>query len=317
MKTWLLHRLLHAAYLMVAVAVLTWLLVEALPGDACTVVIDPDGDQATVAAMRAAMGCDAPAPVRFLIAMRSLVTLDLGMSISKHVPVWTLLVEALPATVVLGLSGLVIGHAIGLPMGVAQAVRHGRPFDLGVSVASLSVASLPIFALGLGLLHLGSALFPSWPLTGSPTPWLVPTVAERAQHLMLPALTLGLASAAGDARFIRGAMLGALRQDYVRTARAKGLSEARVVLVHALRNALLPTIALVGLQLPGVLSGAVVCESLFAWPGLGRVLVEAVQSGDAPVVLGVFYFFAALVAIGGALTELGAAWADPRIRLSE
>ncbi len=317
MKTWLLHKLLHVAILMSAVAVLTWLLVEALPGDACSLVLDPDGAPATIAAMRAAMGCDDPAPVRFWIAMQSLLTLDLGLSIAKHVPVWSLLVEALPATMALGLSGLVIGHGFGLPLGVAQAVRHGRPLDLAVSVATLSLASLPIFALGLALLHLTSAAIPDWPVTGSPTPWIAATLIERAQHLLLPALTLGLASAAADARFIRGAMLGALGQDYVRTARAKGVSERRVVLVHALRNALLPTIALVGLQLPAVLSGAVVCESLFAWPGLGRVLVEAVQSGDAPVVLGVFYFFAALVAIGGALTELAAAWADPRIRLTQ
>lgn len=315
MIRWSLLQLVRTALLLAAVMVLTWGLLEALPGDPCTPLLGPDTDPRTLAAMRAALGCDDGAAVRFWLTLRNVATLDLGVSLQKHVPVRDLLADALPETILLGAAALAIGQTLGVALGVVQAVNRGKALDPLVSAVTLALSAMPSFVLGLGLMYLTAWFDPTWPITGSSTPWLTPSLGERAQALLLPALTLGLGSAAVDARFVRSAMIAVLAQDFVRTARAKGLPEWRVVLVHALRNALLPTIALVGLQLPLLASGAVVAETIFAWPGMGRVMVEAVRASDTPVVLGGFYGFALLVAVGGALTELAAAWADPRIRV--
>lgn len=316
MTRWFLAQLARTVALLAAVMTLTWLLLEALPGDPCSPLLGPDTDPRAVAGLRAALGCDEGAWVRFVVALRNVATLDLGVSIQKHVPVRDLLADALPETLTLGVAALALGQGLGVALGVAQALWRGRPLDTAVSAVTLTLSAMPGFVLALALMHLTVWLDPTWPVTGTATPWLAPTLAARAQALLLPALVLGLGSAAVDARFVRSALVTALAQDYVRTARAKGLPEWRVVGVHALRNALLPVIALTGLRLPLLASGAAVVETVFAWPGMGRVMVEAVRATDTPVVLGGFYAFALLVALGGALTELAALWADPRVRVA-
>lgn len=313
---WALGRVLRAVGLVGAVLLVTWCLVEALPGDACSARLDPDLDPKAFAAMRAALGCDAPALTRLSADLARVISLDLGVSTSRHVPVRSLLAQALPASLVLGGAGLAIGQGLGWASALVQAPRRGTALDVGVGAVTVLFASVPGFALALALLHGALAFDPTWPATGTSTPWLVPTFAERLQAMLLPAVALGLGAAALDARVARSALVGALTQDHIWAARARGVGESRLLWRHAVPNALLPAVALLGLQLPALVSGAVVVETIFAWPGMGRLLVDAVHAADAPVVLGVFYAYAVVVVAGGVFADLAAVLLDPRIRLA-
>lgn len=317
MLAFLLRRLAAAVPLVFGVMVLVWLLLEALPGDYCDSLLSPDLDPRAISGMRAALGCDAPIYGRFFAAMWSVLSLDFGVSVSFARPVRDVVLDALPNTLLLSTSALLAGQAIGGTAGILQAVYHRRWPDTTLSLLTLAFWSVPIFWLALWLqLGFGSTLATSGMRDPMADEW---TAAARARdvavHLVLPMLTLALAGAAGDSRLLRGSMIEALHQDYVRTARAKGVPERRVVLVHALRNALLPWIASLGLQLPALLSGSLIVENVFGWPGMGRVMAEALSNADAPLALGTFFGFTWLVVLGGLLAEVAAALADPRVRL--
>ncbi len=312
MGAYVLRRVLLTIPLVVAVAALVWGLLQAMPGDYCDSFLDPElnGRPEAVAALRHALGCDLPLGEQFLAAMRSILTLDFGVSLSQRAPVRQVLAAALPRTLLLTGTGFVLGQLLAIPIGVFQAARQGRAADVGLSMVTLAFYSLPAFWLGVLLQLLLTLVWRLFPTSGVGNGgW------DTAWHLVLPATTLALASAAADARYVRGAMLEVIRQDYIRTARAKGASEARVLLVHALRNALLPTVALFGLRLPYLFSGAVLVESIYAWPGLGRVLYAGISLPDLPLISGAFFLFAMLVAAGGLLADLATAAVDPRVRL--
>lgn len=317
MVTFILRRLVATVPLVLGVMMLVWLLLEALPGDYCDSLLSPDLDPRAIPGMRAALGCDAPAYGRFFAAMRGVLSLDFGTSVSLGRPVRDVVLDALPNTLLLSASALVAGQALGGTAGILQAVYHRRWPDTALSLLTLVFWSVPIFWLALWLqMGFGGALATSGMRAPMADEWGFGARAwDVAIHLTLPMTTLALAGAAGDSRLLRGSLIEALHQDYVRTARAKGVPEAGVVLRHALPNAVLPWIASLGLHLPALMSGSLIVENVFGWPGMGRVMADALSQADAPLALGTFFGFTWVVAIGGLLSDVAAALADPRIRL--
>src|SRR5437667_1750308 len=270
---------------------------------------------------RAVFGYDKPVQVQYVKYLAALLHGKLGYSFGLHRPVADALADAIPNTFTLALAALLIDVALGLALGIYQAVRAGRFGDVAVGNVALLVNSMPVFWLGLVLLLVFAQWLRWFPAGGIHNPILCPRLLspycllDFLWHLVLPALTLGLVGAAGTARFQRAAMLEVIRQEYVRTARAKGLREGRVLLVHALRNALLPFITLVGLAFPFLLTGAVLVETVYSWPGMGLLAVRAILQRDYYVVTGAALVTSAMVVLGSLMADLLYAVADPRIRV--
>lgn len=316
------HRLLAGLAVVLGVVVLTFLLLHAAPGDPVDLLLGPSATAEQIAAQRAALGLDRPLAAQFATWLARFAAGDWGNSIAKGLPVRRLLALAWPATVrLVGLS-LLLSYLIGIVIGAFQAARTGSRSDTALSVASVTLFAVPGYWLGLMLVLVftywarwlpafGAAGFDADYLTGSD--WLL----DRLRHLVLPLVTLTLIGIGGAARFVRGAMIETLSQPFITTARAKGLSSRRVVGRHALRNALTPVVTLLGLSLPALFSGAVFVEAVFAWPGVGRVLVEAVKARDYPVVMAATTISALLVVAGNLLADMLAAWLDPRVRAVE
>ncbi|HPB74545.1 MAG TPA: ABC transporter permease, partial [Chromatiaceae bacterium] len=270
----LLTRLVSALVVVLGVCTLVFLLIHLVPGDPVEAMLGENAQVADREALRQALGLDRPLGEQYLAYLQRLARLDLGLSFQDRRPVAAILGERLPATLELTLAALGLALLLALPLGVLAARHRGSPLDSGAMGLSLVGISIPNFWLG-PLLILVFSLWLGWtPVSGR----------EGPASLILPALTLGTGMAAILARMVRGSILEVLGEDYVRTARAKGLSERRVLWGHALRNAWLPILTLIGLQLGGLLGGAVITETVFAWPGVGSLLVEAIQSRDYPVV---------------------------------
>ena len=320
MAAWLLRRLVAALAIVFAVVTLVFFAIHLAPGTPFL----PSGDRplapAVEAALRSRFGLDRPLGAQYVSYLGELARGDLGESFGQQRPVALALKEAIPNTVVLAATALAIDLLLGLAIGALQAAYARRRLDTLLTHTSLFVYSLPTFWLGLVLLIVFGQGLHWFPVGGVTDPVLhqalspVGRFLDRLHHLALPALTLGLVGAAGTARFQRAALLEALSQGFVKTARAKGLSESRVLLAHALRNALLPTITLMGLALPFLLTGSVVVETVFAWPGMGKLAADAVLSRDYPVVTATTLAASALVVAGSVLADILYAVADPRVR---
>jgi len=316
---WLLRRVGAALVTVLAVVTLVFFAIHLAPGTPFLPSGDRPLDPAVEAGLRARFGLDRPLGAQYVSYLGALARGDLGESFSQQRPVGEALAQALPNTLALAGSALAIDFVLGTLLGVLMAARAGRRSDRWLGAVTLVVYALPTFWLGL-LLLLAFGQWLHWlPVGGVTDPVLYGALgfggrmADRLRHLLLPALSLGLVGAAGTARFQRAAMLDALGQGFVRTARAGGLSERRV-LGHALRSALLPSITLLGLALPFLLTGSVVVETVFAWPGMGKLAADAIASRDYPVVLAATLVAAMLVVSGSLLADLLYAAADPRIR---
>jgi peptide/nickel transport system permease protein len=317
------RRLLEAVPLLLGIVTLTFLLLHLAPGDPTTAYFNPNIPPDVIEQMRRNLGLDRPLPVQYLDWLRSFFTGHFGYSFSQHRPVAAVIGDALPNTLLLSGVSLVLIFVVGCAAGVVQAVRQYSATDQLLTVAALAIYSVPGFWLGLMLILLVSTpAVSSWlhlPISGMTSiqheylGWWG-RVVDRVAHLVLPVIALGLASAAGVARYMRGAMLEVIGQDYVRTARAKGLSERQVILRHALRNALLPVVSLLGLYLPLLFGGTVVIEVVFSWPGMGRLLYNSILARDYPVVMAATFLFGALVVAGNLLSDLLYAAVDPRVR---
>jgi peptide/nickel transport system permease protein len=318
---WLARRLAAALAIVVAVVTLTFAVIHVAPGSPCRGGGDRPVDPAVLERCRVRWCLDCPLHVQYVRYVAAVARGDLGDSYAQRRPVAAVLADAIPPTVLLAGSALVIDFSLGLAIGVLQALRRNRLADLSLGQATLFFYSAPTFWLALGLILVFSVWlgwFPvdGWrdPALGPATPWLV-RAADVLRHLALPATTLGLVAAAGTARYQRAALLEVLAQDFIRTARAKGLPERRVVLHHALRNAVLPLITLLGLSLPFLLTGAVLVESVFSWPGMGRLAAQAVAARDYPVITAAAMLAGIMVALGNLLADVLYLVADPRIRL--
>jgi peptide/nickel transport system permease protein len=313
-------RIVAAAPLLVGVATLVFAVLHLAPGDPSALFAESEGAGAdAAAAARARLGLDAPLPVQYARWLASLARGDLGVSSAQDRPVTAVLADALPATLLLASLALLLAFALGVLLGLAAAAREGTPLDHAASLGSLALQSTPPFWLALLLLLVfadGLRLLPasgaaSWDHDRRPP---IERAADTARHLVLPAAALALASAGGIARHTRAALVEAKRSDAVRAARAKGLGETRILATHALRGALGSIVTLFGLHLPALFGGALLVETIFARPGLGRVFVTAVLQRDMPVVLGATLFFALLVVIGSLVADLAGAAIDPRLR---
>lgn len=320
MRRFLARRLAHGAAVIFIAASLSFLLLHLAPGDPFAATLTSGNiDPAALAQWRTAYGLDRPLIEQYVRFLGQAAVGNFGLSIKYHRPVADVLAAAIPQTIVLMGTALVLSFGFGVALGAWQASRRGTAADRITSTASLIVASLPEFWLGLMLLLLFSSRFPIFPSYGAVDPIhdLLPfadRVIDRARHLVLPALTLAMLSIASIARYQRATLLDVLPQDFVRTARAKGVAERQVVWSHALRNALVPTIVLAGLSLPALVGGAVFVERIFSWPGMGKVAVEAFSGRDYQLVTGTTVAGAVLVVAGSILADVLHAVADPRVR---
>jgi len=318
---WLLRRLAAALAIIFAVVTLCFAAIHLAPGTPFLPGQDRPIDPAVVERLRARFGLDQPLPVQYARYLRALARGDLGESFSQRRPVVDAIASAVPNTLVLTGTALAIDFLLGVLIGVVQAARARRRLDVALTNATLFFYSLPTFWLGLVLLLVFGQWLHWFPVGGVTDPVLHDTMPfalrllDRLRHLALPALTLGLVGAAGTARYQRAALLEALGEDYARTARAKGLAEPRVLMDHALRNALLPIVTLLGLALPFLLTGAVVVETVFTWPGLGKLAADAIAGRDYPLVIATTLISSVLVVLGSLIADLLAAAADPRVRL--
>ena len=306
MAVFLLRRLLDLVPTIIGVSMAVFLIVRLVPGDPARLIAGTDAKEEDIVQIRRQLGLDEPVPVQYARFVAGVVTGDFGRSLRNRQPVTTLIAARLPATLQLAGASLLVTLLVGLPIGVLAAVRRGGLLDTASMVVALLGVSVPGFGLGLGLIWLFAVNLRWLPTSGDGTP----------AHLVLPALTLGAASTAIVARMTRAGLLEALSQEYVRTARAKGLPERAVLLGHALRNALIPTITVVGLQLGFLLAGSVVTETVFAWPGVGRLLVESVLVRDYPMIQAIVLLFSVIFLLSSLLVDLGYGLLDPRIRVS-
>jgi peptide/nickel transport system permease protein len=328
-----LTRIASTGLVLLGVSVLTFFIAHVVPADPVLAALGEHAREDQIQAYRRAYGLDRPVGVQYLQYIRRLATGDLGLSIRTRRPVASDLAEFLPATVELGSAAWLVALALGIPAGILSAIYKDRLVDHIVRIASLMGAAMPVF--WLGLLLLGSLYYRLHWLPGPgrldlsiiPPPsrtgvLLIDSVLaadgatfwNACRHLVLPGLTLGLFSTAVIARMTRSAMLEVLNQEYIRTAQAKGLARFRVIMHHALRNAMIPILTVIGLAFGNLLSGAVLTETVFAWPGLGRYATASAISLDFPAVMGVALVVAVLYTLANLTIDLLYARLDPRIR---
>ncbi len=314
------RRLLQAIPLMLGVIVLNFLLIQAAPGSLLDIISSDQQitDAATLERLRHTFGVDQPAWVQLLRYIWAVCHLDFGFSYRQNMPVLNAITGRLPATLLLMLAALSIAVIVGVAAGMVAALKARTAWDTVISVLTVICFAAPSFWLGIMLIILFSVTLGWLPVGGMVTMGAdlrgLPAVGDIARHLVLPAFSLGLFYAAIYARMMRSSMLEVMHLDFVRTARAKGLTRARVILAHVFRNALLPVITLLGLQIGTVLGGSVVVESVFSWPGIGMLLFDSVSSRNYPVVLGIMIFSAAVVIAANIAVDLAYLRLDPRMR---
>lgn len=302
----ILNRLLGTLFVLFGVSLLVFLLIHLVPGDPVEVILGEQAQAADRESLRLALGLDKPMTVQWWEYMRGLLHADLGHSLYMHRPVSELLIERLPASAELALLSLLIAVMLALPLGLIAATQRGSGWDWLSSGFSLLGIAIPNFVFGPLLI----LLFSIW------LGWLPVSGREQGLSIVLPALTLGTAMAAILSRMLRSSLLEVLGEDFIRSARARGLHPLRVLFRHALNNAMLPLITLLGLQLGGLLAGAVITETVFDWPGIGRLTIEAIQRRDYPLLQGCVLFISLVYVLINLLTDMTYRFIDPRIRVS-
>ena len=314
MWTFIVRRLLLMIPVLFLVSLVSFSLIFVLPGDPALAILGPDQleNKQLYLALRAQLGLDQPIPIQYLHWLVDLLHGNLGTSIRTHFPVTTLLLQSLGPTVQLSALAMLIALAIALPVGIISAARPGSWADIVGTVGALAGVAVPDFWLGVMLIFVFSLVLRVLPPEGYVSP--AKNLGQSLELMILPAFTLGSVLAAVITRQIRSAMLEALQQDYVLTARAKGLRERFVLVRHALRNALIPVLTVIGLQIGHLMGGVVIAETIFAIPGMGRLAVDSIFFRDFPVVQGVVLVMAVAVLVANFITDVLYAVVDPRIR---
>jgi peptide/nickel transport system permease protein len=338
MLIYTLRRLLGLIPVFFGVTIMIWLIATTAPnGGPLAAYLGPGHKPLTPAqidAIKHRLGLDQPLPIRYIIWMKNLFRGDLGTSIITHQNVLQSISDRVGPTVLLLGIAFILQEVLAIPLGVFSAIRRGSFFDQTFTGITYILFAFPAFWLALMMVSLFGVQLHLLPFIGmvdvtksgtafgSPQYWdyfhanTVAAVLDIASHLVLPVIILAVISIAGDSRFVRGQMLEVLSQDYVRTARAKGLDERLVVWKHALRNAIIPEINNIGLQLPGLLAGAIVIEQIFSWPGMGQLYIQASQAFDYPLLIAYLVMLGVLVLVFNLLTDITMAFVDPRIRYS-
>jgi peptide/nickel transport system permease protein len=319
MISFIARRLAIGALMLLALSVLVFVLLRLAPGDPIDAYVNPASPLSPDAmqALRDRLGLDAPLPVQYFGWLRAAVTGDLGFSIQRvGVPVLPLVLERIGPTLLLMVAGLAIAIAVGISAGIVSAVRRNSPTDVGFSVLAFAGISSPAFLTALLGLYFFSVQLRWAPSGGMLTPGAGFSLGDLLSHLVLPACLLSIGHAALIMRYMRASLLEVLNQDYVRTARAKGVREFFVIVKHAVRNALLPVITLIGSTIGIAVGGAIFIESVFNWPGMGLLLVNAVETRDYPVIMGATLIIGATVIVVNLLTDITYAAVDPRIQVA-
>jgi peptide/nickel transport system permease protein len=307
MLAYLVRRTIFGAAVLLGTSIITFTIAFVIPADPAVAMAGAKADPQTLATIRHQLGLDQPVYVQYERYVRRALHGDLGRSYIRRESVTGLILSRFPATAVLALCAMALSLALGLPMGMVAAAWRDRGVDSSLLIISLALVSIPVFWLGTMLLIVGGLYLRSFPLGGF----------SGSTSLVLPTLTLGLGAAGYYSRILHANLVEALEQDYIRTARGKGLSFARALMRHAMANALLPLVTLAGLDLAGLLSGVVLTETVFNWPGIGRLAYEAVFNLDIPLIMGTVLFSAFLVVVANLGVDLMYAWLDPRIRLEQ
>ncbi|WP_353475040.1 ABC transporter permease [Salipiger sp. H15] len=305
MPGYLARRLIQSALILLGVSFITFLLLYVLPADPVRQIAGRSATAQTVENIRHQLGLDQPLMVQYWRYLTGLLQGDMGRSYLQKTEVASLISARLPASLLLMAGGIFCELLIGLTLGIVAAVFRGRPLDQGLMVTSFVAVSAPQFVVGLLLLYLFAVQLGWFPIGGYGT----------FAHLVLPAVTLGIMGSGWYSRMMRSSMVEVLRQDYIRTARAKGLTRSRVLLRHALPNAILPIIAMIGIDIGIFMGGIVVVESVFGWPGIGQLAWQAIQRVDIPIIMGVTMVSATAIVLGNLLADLITPFIDPRIRL--
>uniref|UniRef100_A0A7C2WRJ4 ABC transporter permease n=1 Tax=Thermorudis sp. TaxID=1969470 RepID=A0A7C2WRJ4_9BACT len=315
MAAYVVRRLLQAVVLLFFVSVLTFLLIHSAPGGPA-LLANPELSREQIQQMTEQLGLDDPLPVQYLRWLGNVVQGDFGSSYNTVQPVTRLIAERLPNTIMLTGLALVISILVAVPLGVLSALKRNSALDRIIAGFSFIGVSIPVFWLGIMLIIVFAVQLKVLPAGGMYTLGAEFSLLDRLEHLLLPTLVLVVANLAELTRYTRSGMINVLTEDYIRTARAKGLPNRLVLIRHALRNALIPVITIIGVLLPRAVSGAAITETVFSWPGMGRLAVEAAMTRDYPVVLGATLTVALVVVLSSLVTDLLYAYIDPRIRLS-
>ena len=311
MTRFIVRRLIQSAFLVYAVMTFSFFLIHLTPGGPETALMqNPRVSAETLQRMRERYGLNDPIPIRYVKWLRSAAELDFGRSYAYSSPVTDVIASRVWPTVQLEVVAYIVG-IVGVPLGVYAASKRGGLGDNVVRLATVLGTSVPTWWLGLTIIVILSSTigwFPNGQGSGGPIEWL--------KHVIIPGVLLGLGGLIGFTRFVRSEVLEVLGQDYVRTARAKGLAEHAVQTAHVLRTALIPVVTILGGLLPGLISGAIIMENIFNWPGMGRLFIEAASSRDYPVLLGIFLLGTVLTILGALLADIGYGFVDPRVRYS-
>lgn len=314
MTTYIIKRLLAMIPVLLLVSIVVFMIIHLTPGDPAVIMLGEEAKPELLAALRKELGLDQPLPIQYATWLAQILRGDLGRSIRTNQPVLEAVIQRLPPTVELTLLSLLVSLSIAVPTGIISATRRGSRIDLVTTTLALLGVSMPNFVLAL-LLVLVFSLWLRWLPPIGYTP-IQQDLAANLKGMIMPAITLGAAAAAVVARLTRSSLLEVLGQDYIRTARAKGLRERMVIYTHALKNALIPVVTIVGLQMGALLGGAVITESIFSFPGVGRLIVASIFERDFPLVQGSVLFLATVFLFVNFLVDLMYAFLDPRIRYS-
>ena len=325
MSRYIAQRLLQTLLVLFGVSLMTFALIHMTPGDPVLVMLGTDATPSELERLRHLLGLDQPLYVQYVQYLGHLLTGQMGDSIFQHQPVSKLIGDRLPATVELTVAAMLIAVIVGMLTGVISAIRPYSAFDVTAMFIALAGVAMPVFWLGMLAILLFSLQLGWLPSFGRGEPFIQAIqywfrtgdpadVVDSLKHLVLPALTLGAFSAALISRLVRSSLLEVLGQDYVRTARAKGIAQLPVIVRHALPNALIPVVTVIGLQVGTLLGGAVLAETIFAWPGIGRLLIQAISQRDYPLVQGIVIVTALVVSLINLAVDLLYAAINPRVR---
>lgn len=318
MGRFVLRRFVRGIFTILVSVTLVFFIVRAMPSDPVSLMVSPQMSEETKEALIESYGLDQPKMTQYVLYMKELAHGNLGTSFAKRVPVTELLLQKLPWTLLLLFAVMLIVILVGIPVGLYAAAHKGRLSDRIISILVTVGISVFIPFMAFLLLYLFAFRFKILPTGGAYTP---PKAAgfgyylDVAKHLILPALALAITNLANAVLYTRNSMIDVLREDYIRTAYAKGNSKARVIRKHAMKNALIPTVTVIGMQIGLMVGGATVTETVFSWPGIGRLIYDSVNALDYPTLQGAFLLMAVAVVLMSFLTDLIVAWLDPRIKL--
>ncbi len=315
MSRFLVRRLLLTLPVLFFVSVIVFSLISLIPGDPARVLLGEEVSTDALEVLRKQLGLDRPLHIRYLYWLGRIVKGDFGKSVRDGRPVLDTLLQKLPTTIELAITSLIVAWAIAIPAGVLAAWKRRSAWDYGATTVALAGISIPNFWLGIMLIYLLAVNLRLLPPSGYVEPWI--DLSRNLRLMVMPSIVLGSALAALVMRILRSSLIEVLGTDYVRTAHAKGLNDRTVVLKHAMKNAMIPVVTIMGLQLSGLLGGAIITETIFAIPGLGRLAVESILTRDYPMVQGVVLFAALAVVITNLAVDMIYASLDPRIRLEE